>query len=225
MVLETYNRTEVTFSVTSKYNCPHASTMIKNARAATCLTEGYSGDTCCAVCGTVIAKGSAIAKLPATISLNVKGTLPLKVKQSTSAVKVSYGTGDGVASWQSSNKKVATVSASGKIKAKNTGTAKITVTLKSGKSASFKVKVQKKDVVTSKITVNSKKVALKKGQKHSIKAAVTPITSKQKIKYKSSNKKVATVSSKGVVKAKKKGTANITVTSGKKKVTVKVTVK
>ena len=55
--------------------------------------------------------------------------------------------------------------------------------------------------------------------------AVTPVTSKEKVTYSSSNKKVATVSSKGVIKAKKAGTAKITVKSGSKKVvvTVKVT--
>ena len=43
--------------------------------------------------------------------------------------------------------------------------------------------------------------------------------------YTSSNKNVATVNSKGVITAKKKGTAVITVKSGTRKVTCKVTVK
>ena len=47
----------------------------------------------------------------------------------------------------------------------------------------------------------------------------------KKITFKSSNKKVATVTSKGVVKGLKKGTATITVQSGSKKMTCKVTVK
>ena len=44
-------------------------------------------------------------------------------------------------------------------------------------------------------------------------------------KFKTSNKKVATVTSKGVVKGLKKGAATITVQSGSKKMTCKVTVK
>ena len=52
-----------------------------------------------------------------------------------------------------------------------------------------------------------------------------PITCVQKAVYTSSNKKIATVSSKGVIKAKKKGKATITVKVGKKKVKCKVTVK
>ena len=55
--------------------------------------------------------------------------------------------------------------------------------------------------------------------------SVTPLTSLQKVTYTSSNKKVATVTSKGVIRAKKKGTAVITVKSGSRTVKCKVTVK
>ena len=58
-----------------------------------------------------------------------------------------------------------------------------------------------------------------------IKAIATPKNTDEKITFKSSNKKVATVTSKGVVKGLKKGTATITVQSGSKKMTCKVTVK
>jgi len=47
----------------------------------------------------------------------------------------------------------------------------------------------------------------------------------KKPKWKSSNKKVVTVSKKGVLKAKRKGTATITAKKGKKKKTIKVKVK
>ena len=46
---------------------------------------------------------------------------------------------------------------------------------------------------------------------------LTPITTQQKVTYKTSNKKVCTVSKKGLLTAKKKGTAKITVQSGSKK--------
>ena len=45
------------------------------------------------------------------------------------------------------------------------------------------------------------------------------------VKYKSSIKKVVSVNSKGVVKGRKAGSANITVTSGKAKFVIKVKVK
>ena len=55
-----------------------------------------------------------------------------------------------------------------------------------------------------------------------LKATVSPKKSSVKgVKFTSSNKKVATVSSKGVVTGKKKGTAKITVKSGSKSVKVK----
>ena len=80
-------------------------------------------------------------------------------------------------------------------------------------------------VATTAITGLFKKVIIKKGKKITLKPIFEPITSVQKITYQSSNKKVATVTSKGVVKGVKAGTAKITVKAGKKKfvVTVKVT--
>ncbi len=59
------------------------------------------------------------------------------------------------------------------------------------------------------------KACLKVKKKATLKPVILPLTSTEKITYKSSNKKVATVSAKGVIAAKKKGTATITVKSGK----------
>ncbi|MDO4170698.1 MAG: Ig-like domain-containing protein [Lachnospiraceae bacterium] len=190
-------------------------------KKATVLATGLQQRKC-TVCGNVEKK--TINKLKATIKVNVS-TIPLAVKQTTSGVKVTYQTGDGIKSWKSNNTKVATVNSKGKITGKKAGTAKITVTLKSGKDAVITVKVQKKAVATTKVAVNSKSINLNKGKKFTLKTTVTPITSKQKVTYKTSNKKIATVSSKGVITAKKKGTAKITVKSGKKSVKVTVKVK
>ena len=108
---------------------------------------------------------------------------------------------------------------------KKTGTAKITVTLMSGKKATLKVKVQTSRVRTTKISGLKKNVRLKKGQKLTLKPVISPLTSQEKVTYTSSNKKVATVSKKGVITAKKKGTVKITVKSGKKSYVIKVKVK
>ena len=163
---------------------------------------------------------------PATINLNVK-SIVLKTGQSTTAVKVSGLTdGDAVVSWKSSKPAIVKVNNKGKITAgKKTGSAVLTVTLKSGKTATVKVKVQKKAVTTKKIKVDKKSVSLKKKQSYTIKTTLNPITSSDKVKFTSSNKKVATVNAKGVVKAKKAGTAKITVKAGKKKAVVTVKVK
>lgn len=165
------------------------------------------------------------SKLTPTIKLNAT-SIKLKVKQSTTKVQVSgLAAGDRVQSWTTSNKKVATVASGGKITAKKVGKAKITVILTSGKKAVVNVTVQKTAVKTTKISGLKKRVSLKRKQKLTLKPVISPITSVEKVTYKSSNKKVATVSSKGVITAKKKGTAKITVRSGKKSYTVTVKVK
>lgn len=188
----------------------------------TALKEGSKKRTC-SICGKV--ETAKIAKTKATIKLNMT-TITLKRKQSTTTFKVSgLATGDYVKSYKSSNKKIFTVDKKGKIKAKNkSGSAKLTVTLASGKTATAKVKVQKGTVKTTKLTVNTSSLVLLKGGTYTLKTTRAPLTTQQKVTYSSSNKKVATVSSKGVVTAKKKGTAKITVKSGSKKKTVKVTV-
>ena len=202
----------------------------KTTRESTVLNMGQQ-ERICSVCKKKETK--SIAKLKATISLNVSGTIPLKTKQ-TFTPKVTMGKGDKVVSWKSSNKKVASVDKNGKVKGLKAGkTATITVQLQSGLKKSFKVKVQKKNVATKSLKVVnvstgkkvSSKVSLKRKQTLKLAATVSPITSKEKVKYSSSNKKVVSVSSKGVIKAKKKGKATITVKSGKKTYKIKVTVK
>ena len=202
----------------------------KTTRESTVLNMGQQ-ERICSVCKKKETK--SIAKLKATISLNVSGTIPLKTKQ-TFTPKVTMGKGDKVVSWKSSNKKVVSVGRNGKVKGLKAGkTATITVQLQSGLKKSFKVKVQKKNVATKSLKVVnvstgkkvSSKVSLKRKQTLKLATTVSPITSKEKVKYSSSNKKVVSVSAKGVIKAKKKGKATITVKSGKKTYRIKVTVK
>ena len=81
---------------------------------------------------------------------------------------------------------------------------------------------------TKKLTVKTKKITLYKGAAAgygSMKLKVTVKPKKAKVTYKINKKKIASVSKKGVVKAKKPGKAKITVKSGSKKVVVKVVVK
>ena len=74
------------------------------------------------------------------------------------------------------------------------------------------------------IKVTKTKVRLAKGEKIDLGAVPNPITSPDKLKFKSADKKIATVSSSGVVKGKKKGKTKITVTCGKKRKVVTVIV-
>ena len=178
----------------------------------------------CSLCGKKQTRNYG-STLKATIKLNVS-SITLRRKQTTTKVKVSMAYGDSIKSWASSNKKIVTVYKNGKIKAgTKTGTAKITVTLKSGKKATLKVKVQTAKVKTTKISGLKKKLTIKKGKSVTLKPVVSPITSQEKVTYRSSNKKIATVSSKGVVKGRRKGTVTITVKSGKVTKKIKITVK
>ena len=131
-------------------------------------------------------------------------------------VKVTaYGV-SGTAKFKSSNTKVATVNSKGVITGKKAGTTKITVTVGKYKK-DLTVKVKKPSFSLVKSSAN-----LKKGKKVTIKVKAAPAS---KVTYKSSNTKVATVNSKGVVTAKKKGTAKITVKCNGITKTFKVTVK
>ena len=78
---------------------------------------------------------------------------------------------------------------------------------------------------TKKIKLNRKKLTLKKGKTFKLKVTLTPKDSKDKIVYMTSNRKIATVSKTGKIKAKKKGKVKITVISGKKKAVCTVKVK
>lgn len=210
-------------------------TVMKDAAVApTVFADGKTEGSHCSVCGTVLEKQNTIAKVPGTIYLTAS-SLKMKTGQSTTAFKATgFSEGDYVTA-VTSNKprtvKVTNVNKNGTFKltaGKKKGSAVVTVTLASKKTASFKVTVQKAAVKTTKITTTTKSLTLAKGatyKKLASSITVTPVTSKEKVSYSSSNKKVATVSSKGVIKAKKAGTTKITVKSGKKKVvvTVKVT--
>ena len=195
----------------------------KTTKAATALNTGVKTRTC-GVCGKE--ETITIPKLKATIKLNVN-SIVLKVGQSTTKVKVSgLAKGDAVASWKSGNTSLVKVTSSGKITAgKKTGSTTVTVTLRSGKKAVVKVKVQKSEVKTTRISGLSSKVTLKVKKRITLKPVISPITSVQKITYATSNKNIATVSSKGVITGKKPGKAKITVKSGTKKIEITVTVK
>ena len=153
--------------------------------------------------------------------------IPSKTTALTLRVKQSYKVNRKLKKVKTSNSKVAVISSkTGKITAKKAGKATITVTYTNGKQQIFNVKVQNKTVKTTALSVKKKNIILqKKGKTFQLKVNVFPVTSQQKVTYKSSNKKVATVSAKGKITARKKGNATITIKSGSKKITCKVTVR
>ena len=200
----------------------HSFGSYKITKQATALREG-SQERSCSVCGKV--EGKSVSKLKPFVKSTVRGTVPMKVKQSIRKLPLTMQKGDSVKSWKSSNKKVAVVNSKGKITAKKAGRVKITATLKSGLKKVFTVKVQKGTVKTKTLKISKKMLRMKVKQKIKLTAAVTPYTSQEKVTFLSSNNKVAAVNAKGYVTAKRKGKARITVKSGKKKAVCTVTVK
>ncbi len=188
---------------------------------ATALAEGVQTRTC-AKCGA--AETQRIARLAATGKLSITN-FPLKVKQKYTVKVDGMAAGDYVVSWSTSNKKIATVSNTGKVTGKKKGKSTITATLASGLQIRTTVKVQKGTVKTKSITVNSKNITLNAKEKYQITAVIAPLTSKQKLTWSTSSKKIVKVDKKGRITARKKGKATITVKSGSKKVKIKVTVK
>ena len=214
---------------------PAKHTAVKDAAvAATVFKAGKTEGSHCKVCGKVLRKQTTVAKLKPTISLTAS-SLKLKAGQSTTAFKAAgLAKGDYVTKVTSGNTgivKVSSVTKKGTFRltaGKKAGITTVKVILASKKLASFKVTVQSGAVKTSRITVSTKSVTLKKGttyRKLASSVKVTPVTSQEKVTYTSSNKKIATVTPGGVIKGLKKGTATITIRSGSKKTICKVTVK
>lgn len=222
----------------------HQHTELRNEKKATCTEEGYTGDTYCTDCGELIKKGSATEKanhnwevtrnvgnqLKATIKTNAS-SLKLKRKQATKKFVVSgLAAGDSVKSWTSSNQKIVKVFGSRNgactIKAGNkTGKAKITITLVSGLKKTINVTVQKNAVACTSIKNVPKKITLNAKKSYQLKPVINPITCTYKAIYKTSNKKIVKVTSRGKITAVKKGKAKITVMVGKKKFVCTVTIK
>lgn len=156
-------------------------------------------------------------------------TVYLKKGGKVSLAATVTGTGSfskGV-TWKTSKKKVATVTSKGVVKAKAKGTAKITAVSKTDnkKKATITIKVSKKAVKNKKLKLKKTKLTLKRKKSYTIGIKSMTTKTTESITYKSSKKSVATVDKYGVVKAKKKGKATITVKCGKKKAKLKLTVK
>lgn len=169
-------------------------------------------------------KKVAITKPDTKTLVMKKGqSFTLKTKVTTSGKKVSKAV-----SYKSSNKKIVKVTKKGKLKALKNGKAIITVTSKADKKKKATIKVVVKTPVT-KVKLNQKEISLTEGETAVVKATVSPKKATiKKVSYKSSNKAVAKVNSKGKITAVAEGTAVITVTSkdgNAKKATCKVTVK
>ena len=177
---------------------------ISNGTAViTCTATDGSGIK--ATCKVTVINPVTSIKLNATKkTLNVGKTFTLK------ATVAPTNAGNKNVTWTSSDKKVATVSATGVVKAVGRGTATITCTAKDGSGVKTSCVVTTVQKVT-RITLNKKKITIKRGKTFTLKATIKPTNANNKnVTWKSSNKRYATVSANGVVTGKKKGKVTIT---------------
>ncbi len=196
----------------------------KATGTATITVKTVNGKT--AACTVTVIGGVQPVKVT-SVTLD-KASLSLTVgksQQLTATIAPANATNKGL-SWKSNDTKIAEVDAAGKVTAKKAGTATITVTSADGPTATCKVTVKAAAIAVKKVSIGKTKLTLGVKEKFALKATVSPsnATSK-KVTWKSDKKSVATVSSKGVVTAKKAGTAKVTATAGGKKATCKITVK
>lgn len=205
----------------------HKFTTWKTTTAATALAPAKQTHKC-STCGKTETRNYG-NKLKPSIKANISSIL-LKTSQKTTLLRVSgLAKGDSIVSWKSSNTNIAKVygrsNGTCTIQAgTRSGKAIITIALRSGLKKNITVTVQKTTVKTTKITGVATSLKLKRNQKATLKPVLQPLTSGEKITYKSSNTKIAIVNSKGQITARSKGTATITVTSGRKSVRCKVIV-
>lgn len=203
--------------------------------------------------GYVTAKGKGIARITATTTdgSNLSATCTVTVKQMVTMivntmninrgsknvnrklpVMVGNNATNKTLSYKSSNPNAVSVNAKGQITAKKKGTATVSVKTTDGTNIVVYYRVTVKQLVTS-VKLNKKAISLKakgkaKQKTYTLKATVTKGANNKKVKWTTSNKKVAVVNSKGKVTAKKKGTCYISVTStdgSRKSAKCKVTVK
>lgn len=203
--------------------------------------------------GYVTAKGKGVARITATTTdgSNLSATCTVTVKQMVTMivntmninrgsknvnrklpVMVGNNATNKTLNYRSGNSKVVSVNAKGQITAKKKGTATVSVKTTDGTNIVVYYRVTVKQLVTS-VKLNKKAISLKakgkaKQKTYTLKATVTKGANNKKVKWTTSNKKVAVVNSKGKVTAKKKGTCYISVTStdgSRKSAKCKVTVK
>ena len=158
-------------------------------------------------------------KVTAPSGKTVKVAKGKKVKLKTKVTKLK----DKKVSYKVANPLIARVTANGVVRGVKAGKTKITVTSRKNEKIKKTIKVIVYKKAVKKIKLSDTKKTLNVNQQFTLKANVLPKKKASKaLKFSSSNKKVATVTKKGLVKAVGVGTANITVkaTDGSKKKSV-----
>ena len=201
------------------------SIVLATALVITCLPTGAS------TTASAKTKTKAKARIESVSITNVSSSTLVLKKKKTYTLKVGVKAKGKISkkvTFHSSNKKVVSVSSKGKLKALKNGTAKITVKSKANSKKKATITVKVGTPVTS-VKANYKTYTGYAGKQFTLKATVGPKNATyKKVKFTTSNSRVAKVSSKGEVSLVAKGSATITVAAldgSKKKATCVVIVK
>ena len=219
------------------YKYRSSDVLIASVTSAGVITAKGTGT--CTITITGASTDEYVGKVTKVTVTVTKGTPTIKTGADSYSKKVGDAafllnastTGDGKLSYKSSNTKVATVSADGKVTAIGTGTAKITISSEETENCNAATKE-----VTINVAKGSQTISLTSTKTTTItktvggKAFSLGAKASGNLTYSSSNKKVVTVSSAGKVKIKGCGKATITVTaaatsnynSATKKIEIKV---
>ncbi len=228
-LVPTMNPTNATFTDVTWISSNSKIAKVDKNGKVTALKTGTAVITCksvdnpkvsasCIVNVTIKTKGVKLPTKKLTIYVSQTKTLKAEVLPSNATNKK--------VTWTSSNKSVATVSKSGKITAKKPGKATITVKTKNGGYKATCTVTVKRFVAVKSFKLNKTSLSINDGKSYTLKAVFSPSNaSNRDVVWKSSNTDIATVSSKGVVKAVKPGTVTISCKSKETGKTLKCKVK
>lgn len=181
-------------------------------------TAGGKSTTC-----TFIVESAAIPSTGVALNLTTL-TLPVGQNQKLTATLTPAETTDTV-TFTSSNPAVAAVLADGTVTAIAPGTATITATTASGKTAQCAVTVTPVTIPVAGIALDNTALTLTEGLVGKLTATVLPTDATDKtVAFTSSDAAIASVDANGIVTARKPGTAVITAKAGDKTAQCTVTV-
>lgn len=165
-----------------------------------------------------------VKSAPDKISLDKYG-ICLDIGQSYTLTKSLYPTNTFASYlWKSTDTSVVTVNSMGKITAKKTGVAYVTVTTHNNKTATCQVMVNRPKAES--ISLDKNEISIFKGEEMFLTTKITPDNADKTISWKSSDPSVASVVRSGKITGVNMGSAIITVTTASgKTATCRVTVK
>ncbi len=192
----------------------------------TVSTEGHDEYYRCKYCFKELTPKKILPKLKPYIKTNIKQITINPDQYNYFNFKFSIQNGDSFKTLKILNKDVHMVYTNkGRCIYAHKAPIKTQLILTTKYGATLKIPITVRSIKTTKITGVKSSLTLKVKKTATLKPVLTPKNSTEKVTYKSSNAKIATVTSAGKITAKKKGTAYIYVKSGKKTVKCKVVVK